>query len=80
MGDQGELEETMAELEESRRKLVSLQMQKHGASVMNPSVSNAVNGSNSSEKFADRNMGLRELKESVEEAKVYRKLAFLGWF
>lgn len=71
LGDEGELEETMAELEESRRKLVALQMQKHGASVTNPSVVNAVNGNNSSDKPADRTMGLRELKESVEEAKVY---------
>ena len=62
----------MAELEESRHKLVSLQMQKHGAYVMNTSVANVVNGNNSSEKSADRNKGLRELKESVEEAKIYR--------
>ncbi|KAG1342663.1 putative E3 ubiquitin-protein ligase BRE1-like 2 [Cocos nucifera] len=65
----GELEESMAELEESRRKLAILQMQKHGTSVMNASVASAVNGSNSLDKPADRTVGLRELKNSVEEAK-----------
>ncbi|KAJ6812009.1 E3 ubiquitin-protein ligase BRE1-like 2 [Iris pallida] len=65
----GELEESMAELEESRRRLVVLQMQKHGTPLMNASVVNAVNGNNSLDKTADRTMGLRELKESVEEAK-----------
>ncbi|XP_010936987.1 E3 ubiquitin-protein ligase BRE1-like 2 isoform X1 [Elaeis guineensis] len=65
----GELEESMAELEESRRKLAILQMQKHGTSVMNASVASAVNGSNSPDKPADRTVGLRELKISVEEAK-----------
>lgn len=60
----------MAELEESRRKLAILQMQKHGTSVMNASVISAVNGSNSPDKPADRTVGLQELKNSVEEAKV----------
>lgn len=71
LGIQGELDETVAELEESRRKLVALQMQKHGASMTNLSVVNAVNGNNSSDKTADRTIGLRKLKELVEEAKVH---------
>lgn len=66
----GELEEAMAELEESRRKLVSLQMQKHGASAMSISTANVVNGNDLSDKGGDRTLGLRELKESVEEAKI----------
>nr|DAD42139.1 TPA_asm: hypothetical protein HUJ06_000369 [Nelumbo nucifera] len=67
----GELEESMAELEESRRRLVNLKMQKGGASAMHVSVSNAVNGSMSPEKpAADRNLGLRELKDSIDEAKI----------
>ncbi|ONK75057.1 uncharacterized protein A4U43_C03F12870 [Asparagus officinalis] len=65
----GELEETMAELEESRRKLVALQMQKHGTSMVTALVANAANGNISSDKLTDKTMGLRELKETVEEAK-----------
>lgn len=66
----GELEETMAELEESRRKLVALQMQKHGSSAMSTSIASAANGNTLSDKAGDRTMGLKELKESVEEAKI----------
>lgn len=69
----GELEETMAELEESRRKLVSLKMQKDIASGMHSLVPAAamVNGSVSPEKRpADGRMDLQELKDSVEEAKI----------
>lgn len=60
----------MAELEESRRKLVNLKMQKDGASGVQVSVLSVVNGVSSPDKPADRTMGFRELKESVEEAKV----------
>ncbi|XP_042514647.1 E3 ubiquitin-protein ligase BRE1-like 2 [Macadamia integrifolia] len=66
----GELEECMAELEESRRKLVNLKMQKDGTSGVHVPVQNAVNGSMSPEKPVDRTMGLRELKDSIEEAKI----------
>ncbi|XP_068659887.1 E3 ubiquitin-protein ligase BRE1-like 2 isoform X2 [Aristolochia californica] len=52
----GELEESMAELEESRRKLVNLTVQKEGICVL--------------EKTADRALGLRKLKDSIEEAKL----------
>uniref|UniRef100_A0A3B6H1U0 E3 ubiquitin protein ligase n=1 Tax=Triticum aestivum TaxID=4565 RepID=A0A3B6H1U0_WHEAT len=65
----GELEETMAELEESRRKLVILQLQRHGGSLMNMSGPNAVNGAVSADKSSDRNMGWGDLKDAVEEAK-----------
>lgn len=68
----GELEENMAELEESRRKLVSLKMQKDVASGMHlqtPGVVTA-NGNVSPEKSADRTMDMQELKESIEETKV----------
>jgi E3 ubiquitin-protein ligase BRE1 len=67
----GELDEIMAELEESRRKLVSLKMQKDAAMGMNSSNADAVNGNLSPEKPADRAMGLSELKNSIEEAKVF---------
>lgn len=66
----GELEESMAELEESRRRLVNLKMQKDAASGVHSLVSGAVNGSLSPEKHADKSMGLRELKDSIEETKV----------
>lgn len=67
----GELEESMAELEESRRKLFTLKMQKDVASgVLHTSVSGAVNGSLSPEKPGDRTMGLRELKDSIDETKI----------
>ncbi|CAL9762324.1 unnamed protein product [Musa acuminata subsp. burmannicoides] len=65
----GELEESMAELEESRRKLAILQMHKHGASTTHASIANAANGSSSPDKSADRTMGLKDLKDSIEEAK-----------
>ncbi|XXG59570.1 hypothetical protein AAC387_Pa04g1632 [Persea americana] len=59
----------MTELEESRRKLVNLKMQKDGVADVHISVLSAVNGVSSPDKSADRTMGFRELKESVEEAK-----------
>lgn len=67
----------MAELEESRRKLISLKMQKDGVSGMHVPIPipviipNFVNGNVSPEKPADRSKLLRELKESIEEIKVY---------
>ncbi|KAL6567113.1 hypothetical protein OROMI_015517 [Orobanche minor] len=71
----GELEESMAELEESRRKLVNLRMQKDGVSGMRvpipvPVIVPTVNGSVSPEKPADKSKRLRELKEFIEEIKV----------
>jgi len=62
----------MAELEESRRKLVNLRMQKNAATEKYNTVSGAVNGDLSMEKLPNRTMGLRELKDSVEEVKVHR--------
>ncbi|XP_028794686.1 E3 ubiquitin-protein ligase BRE1-like 2 [Neltuma alba] len=66
----GELDESMAELEESRRKLVNLKMQKDAAIGMQSPRSDAVNGTLSPEKPSDKTMGLRELKDSIEEAKI----------
>ncbi|KAG2675137.1 hypothetical protein I3760_13G171400 [Carya illinoinensis] len=66
----GELDECMAELEESRRKLVNLQMQKDGATWIPTPTRGTVNGNLSPENPADKTMGLRELKDSIEEAKV----------
>jgi E3 ubiquitin-protein ligase BRE1 len=66
----GELEETMAELDESRRKLVIQQLQRHGGSLMNISGSNGVNGSLSTDKSSDKSMGWGDLKDAVDEAKV----------
>ncbi|KAL6000782.1 hypothetical protein ACLOJK_006508 [Asimina triloba] len=64
-----DLEESLAELEESRRKLVNLKVQKEGASGVHVPVLSTANGGNSPDTPADRTMGLRELKDSVEEAK-----------
>ncbi|CAA7401290.1 unnamed protein product [Spirodela intermedia] len=63
----GELEEAMAELEETRRKVVSLKMQKDGMCRISSPTFIAVNGNSSPEK---QNISLRELKNSVEEAKI----------
>ncbi|XP_044354668.1 E3 ubiquitin-protein ligase BRE1-like 2 [Triticum aestivum] len=65
----GELEETMAELEESRRKLVILQLQRHGGSLMNMSGPNVVDGAISADKSSAKNMGWGDLKDAIEEAK-----------
>ncbi|KAE8690975.1 E3 ubiquitin-protein ligase BRE1-like 2 [Hibiscus syriacus] len=67
---QGELEEIMAELEESRRKLVDLKMQKNIASGLHASTPVEANGSLSPEKPADKTMGLREIKDLIEETKI----------
>lgn len=66
----GELEETMAELEESRRKLVNLKMHKDVASGVHTPHVGPVNGCLSPEKPAERTIRVRELKESIEETKV----------
>ncbi|XP_022754340.1 E3 ubiquitin-protein ligase BRE1-like 2 isoform X3 [Durio zibethinus] len=66
----GELEEIMTELEESRRKLVNLKMQKNVASGMHALSPIAANGNLSPEKPADKTMGLREIKDSIEETKI----------
>lgn len=61
----------MAELEESRRKLVNLKMQKDRIAIVQSPVPFAVNGSISPENTVDKTMGLRDLKDSIEEAKVF---------
>ncbi|KAJ1697593.1 hypothetical protein LUZ63_006105 [Rhynchospora breviuscula] len=71
----GDLEESMADLEESRRKLAVLQMKKHGTSVFNiSSVTSMVNGNVLPNRSSDSNtdnksMGWKELEEAVDEAK-----------
>ncbi|KAF6149358.1 hypothetical protein GIB67_016896 [Kingdonia uniflora] len=67
----GELEESMAEVEESRRRLINLKMQMNGASEVRIPVPNIVNGNISPEKPVDRTAGLRELKSSIDEAKIF---------
>ncbi|XP_022890676.1 E3 ubiquitin-protein ligase BRE1-like 2 isoform X4 [Olea europaea var. sylvestris] len=70
----GELEENMADLEESRRKLINLKMQKDGASGVQVPIPVPVlgveNGTVSPEKTSDRSKRLREAKESIEEVKI----------
>ncbi|XP_015581901.2 E3 ubiquitin-protein ligase BRE1-like 2 isoform X1 [Ricinus communis] len=66
----GELEEIMAELEESRRKLVNLKMQKDAAIGVHTPIPSIVNGSLSPEKPTEKSKGLRELKDSIEETKI----------
>ncbi|RAL39953.1 hypothetical protein DM860_008093 [Cuscuta australis] len=61
---EGELEESMSELEESRRKLVNLRMQKEAASARELPAFGMVNGN------ADRTRSVQELKDSIEETKV----------
>lgn len=65
-----ELDESMAELEECRRKLVSLMMQKDVTIAMHVPTLGVVNGNLSPEKPAERTIGFRELKDSIEETKV----------
>lgn len=60
----------MAELEESRRKLVILQLQRHGGSLMNTSGPNAANGAVSADRSSDKSMGWGDIKDAVDEAKV----------
>lgn len=66
----GELEELMVELEESRRKFVNLRMQKSAVSDVHSMVSGADNGNLSPGTNCDRAIGLKELKDSIEEAKI----------
>ncbi|OIW04133.1 hypothetical protein TanjilG_00693 [Lupinus angustifolius] len=66
----GELDESLTELEECRRKLVNLKMQKDSAPGMRSHNSNAVNGNLSPEKPAERTTSSRELKDSIEESKI----------
>ncbi|OVA20693.1 hypothetical protein BVC80_881g49 [Macleaya cordata] len=65
----GELEESMAELEESRRKLINMKMQTNGTSGLHVPVMHAGNGSVPPEQPADRILGFRELKSTIEDAK-----------
>ncbi|KAA0040056.1 E3 ubiquitin-protein ligase BRE1-like 2 [Cucumis melo var. makuwa] len=65
-----ELDESMAELEECRRKLVSLMMQKDVTIAMHVPTLGVVNGNLSPEKPAERTIGFRELKDSIEETKI----------
>ncbi|GJT73735.1 E3 ubiquitin protein ligase BRE1-like protein 2 isoform X1 [Tanacetum coccineum] len=64
-----DLEDSMAKLEESRRKLGSLKMQKDKLPDVQPPVPFAVNGSVSPESTVDKTIGLRDLNASIEEAK-----------
>lgn len=66
-----ELDDSMAELEECRRKLINLKMQKDVASGIHNPPSGALNGDLSPEKSAERSISLRDLKNSIEETKVY---------
>ena len=71
---EGELEEIKAELEENRRKLINLKMQKDAACEGHVTSSPAVaNGSVSPEKPVDKTK-LRELKDSIDEITVTSSL------
>lgn len=71
MLDEGELEESMAELEESRRKLVILQLQKKGASAMACSLSSP-NASSTPGRHGDKIFAPWKLQESISETKVLK--------
>jgi E3 ubiquitin-protein ligase BRE1 len=64
----GDLEESIAELEESQRRSVVLQLQRHG-SLMDASAANTMNGGVSTDKSSDKSMSWQDLKDAVEEAK-----------
>ncbi|EPS61888.1 hypothetical protein M569_12905, partial [Genlisea aurea] len=69
-----ELDDILLDLEESRRKLINMKMQKEGISGMRvpipvPCIPDDLNGTVSPEKPVDRSKRLRELKESIEEMK-----------
>lgn len=61
----------MAELEECRRKLINLKMQKDVASAMFTPISGTANGKLSPERATERTISLRDLKNSIEETRVY---------
>jgi E3 ubiquitin-protein ligase BRE1 len=63
----------MVELEESRRKLVSLKMQRDAAVGMHAPAPSAVNGNLSPEKTTDRSKPFWELRDSLDETKVLVK-------
>ncbi|XP_056175933.1 E3 ubiquitin-protein ligase BRE1-like 2 isoform X1 [Syzygium oleosum] len=67
---EGELEESMAVLEESRRKLINLRMQMDVASGAHIPAAGSVHGNSSPEKPGDKMLCLRELKDSIEEKKI----------
>jgi hypothetical protein len=77
--NEDDLEESMADLEESRRKLAVLQMKKLGTSAFNvPSATSTVNGSILPDKVSEndtninnKSMDWKELQEAVDEAKVH---------
>ncbi|KAG9155694.1 hypothetical protein Leryth_003973 [Lithospermum erythrorhizon] len=66
----GDLEESMAELEESRRKLIALKMQKDLAAPIQSPAPVTANGSVSPDKPAEKTEHFSVLKDYVEEAKV----------
>ncbi|XP_073131016.1 E3 ubiquitin-protein ligase BRE1-like 2 isoform X3 [Henckelia pumila] len=84
----GELEESMAKLEESRRKIINLKIQKDGVFGMQVSilipipvpvlipVPNAINGTMSPKMHSDMSKRLCQLKGSVEEIKVVTEDCF----
>ncbi|KAH8512408.1 hypothetical protein H0E87_005879 [Populus deltoides] len=60
----------MVELEESRRKLVNLKMQRDAAVGMHAPAPSAVNGNLSPEKTTDRSKPFWELRDSLDETKI----------
>ncbi|KAI3995588.1 hypothetical protein MKX01_023333 [Papaver californicum] len=65
----GELDESLAEVEESRRKLINIKIQTNGSSGLHVPVMLTGNGSVSPEQSADKILGLKELKSTIEEVK-----------
>ncbi|KAI3860430.1 hypothetical protein MKW92_031225 [Papaver armeniacum] len=65
----GELDESMAEVEESRRKLINMKIQTSGSSGLRVPVMLTGNGSASPEQSSDKTPGLKELKSRIEEVK-----------
>ncbi|KAI3949145.1 hypothetical protein MKW98_026525 [Papaver atlanticum] len=65
----GELDESLAEVEESRRKLINMKIQTSGSSGLHVPVMLTGNGSASPEQSSDKTLGLKELKSRIEEVK-----------
>ncbi|KAL6585305.1 hypothetical protein OROMI_004594 [Orobanche minor] len=68
----------MAELDDSRRKLVNLRLQRSGPSIKHGPASAVANENISPEKSAERTKQVRELKDSMEEAKAGREPSSRG--
>ena len=76
-GNQGDLEETTAELEESRRKLVSLKTQRDATPGASIPVLHLGNKNDMGDKSGDKNRELEDIEAALEATKVMDVHRFL---